>query len=79
MLKQPAGSSFSPSTGAFTWTTSAAVKGTDTAIFMVVDNGVPPMSDTETVLILVSDTISQPSAEMAIRYHRAERHGRQRA
>ena len=41
----------------------ATFKGTETAIFMVVDNGLPPMSDTAIVPITVSDSvIIQPPA-----------------
>jgi uncharacterized protein (TIGR02145 family)/uncharacterized repeat protein (TIGR02543 family) len=43
----------------FTWTPSSGNIGKDTAIFMVVDNGNPPMSDTDTVAITVSDTGSK--------------------
>ncbi len=57
MIKLPMGSSFNASTHAFTWAAPATFKGTDTAIFTVIDNGVPPMSDTALVQITVSDSV----------------------
>ncbi|HAJ80135.1 MAG TPA: hypothetical protein DCO75_10225 [Fibrobacteres bacterium] len=44
----------------FTWTPSSAYIGNDTVVFMVVDYGYPPLSDTETVVITVKDTANHP-------------------
>ncbi len=66
MLKSPAGSAFNPGTGVFSWATTASSKGTDTAIFMVIDNGVPPKSDTAIVPITVSDSVINRPPKWAI-------------
>jgi uncharacterized protein (TIGR02145 family)/uncharacterized repeat protein (TIGR02543 family) len=57
VLKKPLSGSFVNPT--FTLKPSSDNIGKDTVIFMVVDNGYPPMSDTDTVVITVSDTSSQ--------------------
>ena len=44
----------------FKWTPPAAFLGTDTVVFSVMDNGKPPMSDTQTVYITVSSQITAP-------------------
>jgi alpha-tubulin suppressor-like RCC1 family protein len=51
-LRRPAGSLLLNDT--FTWTTTLADTGVDTAVFIATDNGTPPLSDTETVAISVT-------------------------
>jgi hypothetical protein len=49
----PAGAIINPTTGAFAWTPTLAQTGVNTIIVRVTDNGVPGMSDTETVSVTV--------------------------
>jgi len=65
VLKAPTGYSFS--NNLFTWAPYTGYLGADsmkidTAIFMVVDNGQPRMSDTQKVFIIVSAKIFQPDS-----------------
>jgi uncharacterized repeat protein (TIGR02543 family) len=57
MIKYPQGATLTAKT--FRWTAPGQT-GTDTAIFTVTDNGTPPMSDTQTVIITVSSQITVP-------------------
>ncbi len=53
----PAGASFNPATGQFTWTPGATQIGAFTVTFTVSDNGTPPLtSDPKTVTITVANT-----------------------
>jgi uncharacterized protein (TIGR02145 family)/uncharacterized repeat protein (TIGR02543 family) len=57
VLKKPLNGSFvNP---VFTWKPSSDNIGKDTVVFMVSDNGYPVMSDTDTLVITVSDTGSK--------------------
>jgi hypothetical protein len=60
LVKGPAGNKFV--NNIFTWTPAASFLGTDTVVFAVIDNGVPPLSDTQTVVITVSATILPPDS-----------------
>jgi hypothetical protein len=53
-LRLPYGATFSSET--FSWPTTLANVGTDTAVFIASDNGTPVMSDIDTVFITVSAT-----------------------
>jgi hypothetical protein len=58
MLKAPLGATLSADK--FKWASPAGHTGTDTVIFIVTDNGTPPMSGTATVFITVSSQITAP-------------------
>ncbi len=58
MIKSPQGATLTANI--FRWTAPAGQTGADTAIFTVTDNGTPPMSDTQTVIITVSSQITVP-------------------
>jgi hypothetical protein len=65
VTRAPAGYSFAGHL--FTWAPPAAYLGqdtirTDTAVFTVTDNGVPPLSDTQKVAIVVSVKIPPPDS-----------------
>jgi hypothetical protein len=47
----PLGATFDPSTGTFAWTPSEAQSGSFNVTFTSTDDGVPPLSDTETITI----------------------------
>jgi hypothetical protein len=54
----PPGAAINPTTGFFSWTPS--VNGTFTVTVVVTDNGTPPMSDFETIQILIAQPGSAP-------------------
>ncbi|MBN1760388.1 MAG: hypothetical protein JW863_18815, partial [Chitinispirillaceae bacterium] len=54
-LRKPATATFSENT--FLWATTAANIGTDTVIFVATDNGDPVLTDTEKVVLTVSETL----------------------
>jgi N-acetylneuraminic acid mutarotase len=56
----PAGASFDPSTGAFSWTPDYSQAGTYTAHFTATDNGTPTMSTSEVVQITVNNVNRPP-------------------
>jgi hypothetical protein len=51
---QPAGSSFDPNTGTFSWTPKPGEEGTYIMTFKAMDNGTPQMSDSKTVSVQVT-------------------------
>lgn len=51
----PTGASINANTGVFTWTPKGTQTGTSTITVRVTDNGNPPMNDSETITITVSD------------------------
>jgi hypothetical protein len=66
VLKKPSGSTFI--SGQFKWTPSAGYLGSDTirldtAIFTVTDNGTPPLSDTQNVVIMVKKFLAPPQPQ----------------
>jgi uncharacterized repeat protein (TIGR02543 family) len=65
MIKGPQGATLTSSI--FRWTAPTAFTGTDTATFTVTDNGKPPMSDTQTVLITVSSQIVAPVKVLGVK------------
>jgi uncharacterized protein (TIGR02145 family)/uncharacterized repeat protein (TIGR02543 family) len=60
VLKGPTGYKFANQI--FTWKPSAADTGIDTATFTVMDNGTPPLSDSQKVFIWVSTNIPLPDS-----------------
>jgi len=60
LLKGPQGCKFTGNV--FTWTPPASFLGSDTAVFVVVDNGTPPLSDTQAAVIVVSSAINAPDS-----------------
>ncbi|HUI91841.1 MAG TPA: immunoglobulin domain-containing protein [Chitinivibrionales bacterium] len=56
LVKGPKGATFTDSI--FRWTPPAGFTGTDSAVFSVTDNGAPPLSDTATEYITVSESLS---------------------
>ena len=57
----PAGAAIQPGSGVFTWTpTEAQGPGTNSIVVRVTDNGAPPLSATQTVIIVVSEVNSGP-------------------
>ncbi|MBN1576096.1 MAG: DUF5011 domain-containing protein [Chitinispirillaceae bacterium] len=48
----------------FTWTPPADFIGYDTVVFIVTDDGLPPMSDTDTTIITVTMTPHSPSIQV---------------
>jgi hypothetical protein len=60
LIKGPASDSFA--NNLFTWHPSAGYLGTDTAIFVVKDNGTPVLSDTARIAIHVTATILPPDS-----------------
>lgn len=66
MTSAPAGANLDSSTGIFTWTpTEAQGQGVYTITFRVTDNGVPAMSDQETITVTVSEVNKPPVSENA--------------
>ena len=55
----PAGAAISAG-GNFTWTPTSAQVGTFPITVIVTDNGVPPMNDTETIQVTVTDVTAAP-------------------
>jgi hypothetical protein len=51
---QPAGSSFDPNTGTFSWTPKPGEEGTYVMTFKAMDSGTPQMSDSKTVSVQVA-------------------------
>jgi subtilisin family serine protease len=49
----PAGATFTPATGVFVWTPGKAQRGQYSVTFAVIDDGTPPLSDSEAVTIMV--------------------------
>jgi alpha-tubulin suppressor-like RCC1 family protein len=64
LVSGPAGNTFS--NNKMIWKPTAGFLGADTAVFAVVDNGVPPLSDTQKVAIVVSATILPPDSVKGI-------------
>lgn len=61
----PQGASFDPATGTFSWTPSEAQgPGSYAITFTVIDSGLQPLSDTETVTIIVSEANSAPVLDL---------------
>jgi hypothetical protein len=60
LVKGPSGNKLT--NNLFIWTPPANFLGVDTAVFAVVDNGVPPMSDTQMAVIVVSASILPPDS-----------------
>jgi len=60
----PAGASISPTTGIFTWTPTES-QGPDSYTFDVVvsDNGLPPLSDSETITVTINEVNVAPTAD----------------
>ena len=56
----PAGASFDGATGTLTWTPPSGVAGTYTVTFTATDTGMPSLSDSKAVNILVSSGGSEP-------------------
>ncbi len=54
----PAGATINSSTGAFSWTPGAGDVGTHQATVRVTDDGVPPLSDFETISIEVQEVVT---------------------
>ena len=60
----PAGASISPTTGIFTWTpTESQGSGSYTFDVVVFDNGLPPLSDSETITVTVNEVNVAPTAD----------------
>src|SRR6185436_12971018 len=60
----PAGASVNPTNGVFTWIPSSAQQHTTNSMTIrVTDNGVPPMSDFETFLIIIDGINTPPSLD----------------
>jgi hypothetical protein len=58
----PPGASIDPNSGVFTWVpTEAQGPSSNTVTVRVTDNGIPPLSDTKTVLLTVTETNAEPS------------------
>lgn len=58
----PAGAAIDPTTGVFTWTpTEAQGPSTNTVIIRVTDNGTPPLADSESITVVVTEVNSAPS------------------
>jgi hypothetical protein len=51
----PTGATFTPATGVFAWTPTKSQQGQYVVTFTVIDNGTPPLNDTEDVTITVND------------------------
>jgi alpha-tubulin suppressor-like RCC1 family protein len=64
LVKGPVENTFS--NNKMIWKPAAGFLGADTAVFAVVDNGVPPMTDTQKVTIVVSATILPPDSVKGI-------------
>jgi hypothetical protein len=64
MIRGPSGSTFA--NNKMTWAPASGFIGADTAVFTVRDNGVPPLSDTQKVAIVVSATILPPDSVKGI-------------
>jgi hypothetical protein len=64
LVKGPAGNTFS--NNKMIWKPAAGFLGVDTAVFAAVDNGAPPLSDTQKVAIVVSATILLPDSVKGI-------------
>ncbi len=66
----PVGASIDPGTCVFSWTPTAAQSGTHAATVRVTDNGVPPLSDSETISITVpicdAPPVLQQPADMTL-------------
>lgn len=58
----PAGASINPTTGAFTWTPTAAQIGPHSLTIRVTDNGSPAQFDEETIAVTVNDINVAPTA-----------------
>jgi len=60
ILKAPAGYSFS--NNVFVYKPPTSFTGSDSVMFMALDNGVPPMADTQAIVFTVSTTIPLPDS-----------------
>lgn len=61
----PAGASIDPASGAFTWTPALAQGGTVCSVTVrVTDNGVPALSDTQTISITVNPPVAPPAPSL---------------
>ena len=59
----PPGATMTCGTGAFMWTPSLGQIGLYSITVRVTDNGIPPLSDSETITVLVSQPESRPTAD----------------
>src|SRR6185436_7401149 len=59
---RPTGANFVETSGLFTWTPDFDQAGTYTVTFNATDNGTPPLGDTKTVMITVTNTNRAPRA-----------------
>lgn len=59
----PAGASFNPATGQFSWTPGEAQQGTYSVTFTAADDGTPALSDSETITITVNEVNDAPVAD----------------
>jgi len=59
----PAGATFDPATGVFSWTPSASQLGKYQVKFTVTDDGTPALSDTETITIVVNPVVELPGGK----------------
>jgi hypothetical protein len=58
LTNSPAGAAIDPLTGALSWAiTNVPAPGTNAATVLVTDNGVPPMSDAKTFLVMVQSPL----------------------
>jgi hypothetical protein len=71
----PTGATINPTSGLFTWTPSGTpVPATNTITFVVTDNGVPPLSDSHSVRIVIVDrpliqSIDYAAGTVTLRWH----------
>lgn len=59
-LGTPANASINPTTGVFTWTPTPMQVGTNTFSVMVADNGLPPLSTTQSFAVVVMPSNNPP-------------------
>ncbi len=62
----PAGASFDPATGAFSWTPGEAQQGAQQVAFTATDDGTPPLSASETITITVNEVNDPPTVAITV-------------